>query len=74
MFTLRHEFRVVSGSQNAPADRGCCGEDVEANSRWEQSTQAHLSEDIRFEWALLTQHNRHQTFEPFPIRNIPCDD
>jgi hypothetical protein len=31
----------------APADRGCCGEDAEANSRTAQSTQAHYSEDSR---------------------------
>lgn len=33
----------------APADRGCCGEDAEANSRTAQSTQAHRSEELRFQ-------------------------
>lgn len=60
----------------AHADRGCCGEDAEANSRWEQSTQAHLSEDFRFELAVLTLIPKSlvtKPLNPFQHRDIPCD-
>jgi len=50
---IRRVMNVVSRNQIAPADRGCCGEDAEANSRTEQSTQAHLGEDFPFQMNVL---------------------